>query len=58
LAVGALQVTDGAYDDTNTDDADTFVIITVTAGLKLKNSNLISPVALPAFSIGLATSRA
>jgi hypothetical protein len=54
LDAGVLKVADSDYDDTNVK----YAIITVAAGLKLKNSGLISPVALPAFSIGIKTNRA
>jgi hypothetical protein len=54
LAAGALQVTDGDHASSTPKK----VILTVPAGLQLKNNGLISPVELPAFSIGLTTSRA
>jgi hypothetical protein len=52
---GALKVADAGYDGSTPKN----VILNVpsAADLKLKNSGLISPIAVPAFNIGLTTSR-
>jgi hypothetical protein len=53
LDSGAIKVADDGWVVTTPK----YVILTVPAGLKLENNDLLSPVELPAFSIGLTTAR-